>query len=134
MVMKSSGGVAQTSGKRHFNKPDNEDNEPAASSGGWVPKPPHEALTRAIGLPGMEEADKQSQLVIGSQRETAKKKQSRVCAQCGKSTHDGVAMQACAGCNAVAYCGQACQRSYWPLHKRDCKSGGFGWRIVSRGL
>lgn len=50
------------------------------------------------------------------------RKASQVCANCGKGKGDGVKLQACAGCTAVLYCGQVCQRRHWPSHKQDCAS------------
>ena len=45
------------------------------------------------------------------------------CNHCRVQSED---LQACAGCKesiaAVMYCSKACQRSDWPMHKKDCKT------------
>ena len=41
-----------------------------------------------------------------------------VCSACGALV---VEPQACAACRKVAYCGPACQRAHWKVHKKYCK-------------
>ena len=42
----------------------------------------------------------------------------RYCANCGKSV--GCKLRACARCKTVRYCGEACQRAAWPMHRQVC--------------
>lgn len=48
-------------------------------------------------------------------------KKGLACANCGAGVREGMRLDACSGCMAVHYCGQACQRSHWPAHKAQCK-------------
>lgn len=41
---------------------------------------------------------------------------SRTCSYCGKTG----SMKACSRCKSVRYCGKACQRAHWKVHKIDC--------------
>ena len=44
------------------------------------------------------------------------------CDYCGKASGAaGVALKTCAGCGNARYCGAACQKGAWRVHKRDCK-------------
>jgi hypothetical protein len=48
---------------------------------------------------------------------------SDVCARCGTAAggERGVKLMRCAGCQAVKYCGAACQRAAWRVHKPECR-------------
>lgn len=52
---------------------------------------------------------------------TNKETRSR-CAGCGKQkgTTSGLKLFSCSRCQAVSYCGQACQRMHWKEHKKVC--------------
>jgi MYND finger/Sel1 repeat len=44
------------------------------------------------------------------------------CACCGKPRGNGCAIQLCAKCKGIGYCGRECQTRHWKMgHKRDCK-------------
>ena len=40
------------------------------------------------------------------------------CIFCSKQSPE---LLQCSGCGDVRYCGQACQKSHWKHHKKDCK-------------
>lgn len=44
---------------------------------------------------------------------------------CGACCKTDVAMSLCGACKEVAYCGRACQRAHWNVHKVTCKKN---WR------
>lgn len=44
------------------------------------------------------------------------------CGSCGLHA----AQHACSRCRAVRYCGAACQRKHWPVHKEGCKAACTG--------
>lgn len=64
----------------------------------------------------------ESESKSASRKSSKGKKQTFKCAQCGKSSRDGVQLQACARCNVAMYCRRDCQRSHWASHKPECKS------------
>ena len=39
------------------------------------------------------------------------------CALCGA----GGSLKQCTRCKAASYCGAACQREHWPVHRRTCR-------------
>jgi TPR repeat protein len=45
------------------------------------------------------------------------------CAECGKAEGGDVSLKllSCKACKAVKYCGAACQRNHWSMHKKQCK-------------
>lgn len=42
------------------------------------------------------------------------------CIQCGQ--HVGKKILECGGCRMIRYCGRACQKKHWPLHRPHCRS------------
>jgi len=43
------------------------------------------------------------------------------CALCGSPGNDDGKLLRCANCHIARYCGKACQREHWKVHKRICK-------------
>jgi hypothetical protein len=40
---------------------------------------------------------------------------------CANPGCDGAGLKKCAGCLRVFFCGPACIRTHWPVHKAECK-------------
>ncbi|KAI9016615.1 hypothetical protein DFJ74DRAFT_677811 [Hyaloraphidium curvatum] len=49
-----------------------------------------------------------------------KRKDSYLCAHCGRVSGDKAALKKCSGCGLVEYCDRDCQRADWPEHKKIC--------------
>ncbi|KAF9468454.1 hypothetical protein BDZ94DRAFT_1246823 [Collybia nuda] len=46
----------------------------------------------------------------------------QACYNCFKGEDEEITLQKCAKCRAVKYCGAACQKENWGLHKKICKA------------
>lgn len=44
----------------------------------------------------------------------------RACAACGSTDNGNGGLKSCGRCHKVWYCGQACQRADWAMHKKSC--------------
>jgi len=42
------------------------------------------------------------------------------CSACATASQVST-LQICSGCRVTAYCGPACQREHWRVHKKECK-------------
>jgi hypothetical protein len=79
---------------------------------------PHE--DQPIGPPGPEPHSKETSRVEAS---PGRARKPRSCAGCGNTAEmlERGKLLECSGCRTVCYCGKACQKADWPVHKPVCK-------------
>lgn len=44
----------------------------------------------------------------------------KTCLTCGKESVPGKMLKRCGACRVAGYCGIACQRQHWKIHKKEC--------------